>query len=67
MQNRDKIEYYDGDRIVASVESSMVPTVGSRISIRKKTWSVVRVTFALDHADEPMEKGMRANVEIEAC
>lgn len=67
MQNRDRIEYYDGDRIVASVESSMVPTVGSRISIRKETWAVVRVTFALDHADEPMEKVMRANVDIEAC
>ena len=67
MQSRDRIEYYDGDTMVASVESAMVPAVGSRISIRKKTWAVARVTYALDHADEPMEKGMRANVDLEAC
>jgi len=53
--------------MVASVESAMVPAVGSRISIRKKTWAVARVTYALDHADQPMEKGMRANVDLEAC
>lgn len=67
MQNRDWIEYCDGDKLVGSVNSAMVPTVGSRISIRKKTWAVVRVTYALDHADEPSMKGMRANVDIEAC
>lgn len=64
MQNRDKIEYYNGDELVASVESAMVPAVGSRIIIRNKTWAVARVTYTLDHADEMHERGMRANVDV---
>ena len=45
----------------------MVPPVGSMINIRKKTYEVVSVTFALDHADDPMQTGMRANVKLKAC
>jgi hypothetical protein len=44
----------------------MVPAVASRISIRGKTWIVLSVTYALDHLDEFNERGMRANVDIEA-
>jgi hypothetical protein len=63
----DTIEFYDGNRVVASVQSSMVPIVGSFISIRKETWEVRRVTYALDHADRGNSvKGMRANVDLRA-
>ena len=41
------IEFYDGDTMVAYVKSSMVPPVGAKINIRKQTWEVVRVTYAL--------------------
>ena len=67
MQNRDKIEFYDGEKLVASLNSSMVPTVGGKIVIRKKIWTVVRVTYALDYADRLLEEAMRANVDLEAC
>lgn len=63
---QDRIEFYDGDKIVATVESSMIPQIGSKISIRKKTWEVTHVTFALDHADEARERMMRCNVDIKA-
>lgn len=58
------IEFYDGDAPLAVVVSSMVPPVGSSISIRGKTWEVTRVTYALDYADLPLERGMRANVDV---
>ena len=64
MKNRDKIEFYNGRKIIAAVSSSIFPPVDSKISIRGKTWIVTRVTFALDHADEIAERGMRANVDI---
>lgn len=64
MRIDDSIEFYDGDNMVAHVASSMVPPVGAKISIRGKTWTVARVTYALDHADDPQGKGMRANVDL---
>lgn len=42
----------------------MVPIVGSKISIRGQTWTVVGVTYAVDHVDEMHERGMRANVDL---
>jgi hypothetical protein len=67
MKIDDVIEFYDGDTMVASVKSSMVPPVGAKISIRGKTWTVMRVTYALDHADDPQGKGMRANVDLKSA
>ena len=64
MKLDDVIEFYDGDTMVAYVKSSMVPPVGAKINIRKQTWEVVRVTYALDHADDPQGKSMRANVDL---
>lgn len=64
MQNRDRVEFYDGRQLIAAAASSIVPPVDSKISIRGKTWTVTRVTFALDHADEIAERGMRANVDL---
>lgn len=64
MKIDDSIEFYDGDTMVAQVKSAMVPPAGAKISIRGKTWVVLRVTYALDHADDPQGKGMRANVDL---
>lgn len=60
----DVIEFYDGAVLVAYVKSSMVPPVGSKISIKKKVWSVVAVTYAVDYAESLHCKGMRANVDL---
>ena len=64
IQNRDSVEFYDGKHLIAQAWSSMVPPAGAKISIRKEVWKVQRVTFALDHADEMHERGMRANVDV---
>lgn len=63
--NRDKIEFYVGPTAgICSVESSMVPTVGQFISIRGQTYTVKAVTFAVDYADDPIQKSMRCNVDL---
>jgi len=67
MVNNDKIEFYADDNMVCVVASSMVPAVGSKISIRGKTWAVTRITYALDHADERHERSMRANIDVVRC
>ncbi len=64
MKIDDLIEFYKGDTMIAYVRSSMVPPVGAKISVRGETWDVVRVTYALDQADDPLGKGMRANVDL---
>jgi hypothetical protein len=64
IQNRDSVEFYDGAHLLAQAWSSMVPPVGAQISIRREVWTVRRVTYALDHADEMHERGMRANVDL---
>lgn len=65
MEARDTIEFYYGKNLVAAVDSSMTPSVGSFINIRKSTWEVKRVTFALDHADDIALRRMRCSVDIE--
>jgi len=67
MENRDVIEFYDGDTLEYRIASSMVPRVGDYISIRKKTWVVKRVTYAVDYYDNlaPRRSEMRANVDLE--
>jgi len=62
IQNRDSVEFYDGEHLIAQAWSSMVPPVGAKISIRKEVWTVRRVTYALDYADM-QDRGMRANVD----
>ena len=66
IQNRDSVEFYDGQHLLSQTWSSMVPPVGAKISIRGKVWTVQRVTYALDYADKMHERGMRANVDV-AC
>lgn len=62
--NEGRIEFRNGEKLVGHVESAMVPPVGSYISIRKTTYEVVRVTYALDHADDSRQRAMRANVDL---
>lgn len=59
-----KIEFYDGDAAghMCVLDDGAVPRVGDLISIRKVTWRVVRVTWAVDHADVVMGAKLRANV-----
>ena len=64
MKNRDKIEYYDGNNMLASAMSSMVPLVGSKISIRAETYTVTSVTYAIDNSTDNQLCGMRANVDV---
>jgi len=63
----DAVEFYSANGLVAAVKSSIVPTSGSYINIRGKTWEITSVSFALDHADSMRERGMRANVELIAA
>lgn len=51
--------------VIVSVYSTMVPSVGAFISIRKQTWSVVSVTYAVDDADNLAAKQMHAHVNLE--
>ena len=62
--NNDSIEFYSKDaaRIMAIVASSMVPRVGSKISILGKTWEVANVTYAVDYSMS--RPAMRANVDL---
>jgi hypothetical protein len=63
-ESRDSIDYWIGKKLFVSTPSSMVPSVGSKISIRKEIYLVLAVTFAVDYADDRARLGMRANVDI---
>ena len=65
MNRKDMIEFYFEDKCVARLESSVVPFVGSFISIRAKTYKIKAVNFACDYLDQVMtEHQMRCNVEL---
>jgi hypothetical protein len=64
MSSKDRVEYYSTKGMVAWVESSIVPLPGSLINIQGKTWEVESVAYAIDQADNPLHKAMRANVEL---
>ena len=62
--NRDTVEFYYDNKLLCSVKSSMVPRKGDLINIRKKTYEIIRVTYALDNTDNPNERGMRVNIDL---
>jgi len=69
MANRDRIEYYNADcpagrDLIAAIDSSMVPPVGAKISIRKVTWEVMFVSYCLDDAGCSTLSRMRACVNL---
>ena len=63
---RTVIEFYEANtpQMIAIVESAMVPTVGSMISIRGVTWKVASVSYAVDNASSYNDKVMRANIDL---
>ena len=65
MNGKDGIEFYHDKKMIATLLSSMVLPVGCLINIRKKTWRVTKVTFALDYADDMQLRRMTCNVDIE--
>jgi hypothetical protein len=62
--NKDIIEFYYKDKLLAFVDSSFIPPISSFINIRKVTYKIENITFALDHADEIMERRMRCNIDL---
>lgn len=72
MSSRDIVEYYNteaprGRDLVVALESSIVPAVGSQVSIRWLVWTVMAVSYAVDYADDPAQRRSRANVELCPC
>ena len=59
----DSIEFYVDDKLIAHVESSFVMEADSAISIRKVSYRILSVTYALDDADGPFPR-MRCNVDL---
>ena len=64
IHNRDSVEFYDGAHLIAQAWSSMVPPVGAKISIRKKVWTVHKLTYALNQANIQHYRGMLSNVYV---
>lgn len=58
------IEYYVHDKLLARVTASFTMTVGNCISIRKVTYRVTAVSYALDYADEYDREQLRCNVDL---
>lgn len=62
-----KIEFYVGnaDKHIAVLDDGAVPRADEMISIRKRTYRIVHVTWAVDHADDPRSRALRACVVLE--
>lgn len=62
-----KIEFYLGDaeKHLAVLDDSCVPRAGEFINIRQITYQVVKVTWAVDHADDFAHRSLRANITLE--
>lgn len=63
-----KLEFYLGnaDKHLTVLDAESVPRSGEYVNIRKRTFRVVRVTWAVDHADDWSQAKLRANIELEA-
>ena len=64
---KDKIVFYDKTTrvVVATVETSMVPLIGSQIAMVGDVWTVRRISFALIVFDDPTQRSFRCNVDVE--
>jgi len=65
MDNKDTVEYYLYDKLISVVRSSIVPPVGSLISIKKIVYKIKLISYAIDHAENRSERSMRCNIDIE--
>lgn len=62
---QDCIEFYNSEtnKLVAIINSTMVPTIEAFINIQKQTWQVINITYALD-TDDFGARRMRANIDL---
>lgn len=62
-----KIEFYigDADKHIAVLDDGAVPRKGELVGIRRVTYRVRAVTWAVDHADDVMAAKLRANVVLQ--
>jgi hypothetical protein len=62
-----KLEFYVGsaEKHIAVLDDGAVPRSGEIVSIRKRTYMVRRVTWAVDHDADAFYGKLRANVELE--
>ncbi|HSH41628.1 MAG TPA: hypothetical protein VK973_05820 [Arenicellales bacterium] len=64
MNTGTRVEFYSASGLVAAVSNAgALPAVGDLINIRKQTWQVTRVTWAVDHSDYP-DSQLRANIDL---
>lgn len=64
MTSPDRVEYYLGDRLLIALDSSIVPPSNALINIAGTTYSVRRITYAIDYSASVSERRMRANVDL---
>jgi hypothetical protein len=65
--NHSRVEFFHPDKAMPflSLEASFYPFVGALISIRKVTYKVLHVDFAVDYADDYQQQRLRASVIVE--
>ncbi len=63
--SNDTVEFYEGPNILTWAKSSIVPPVGALLSIRGLVYRAIRVTYAVDYADQANHTTLRANVDVE--
>jgi hypothetical protein len=64
MQNKDTIEFLVDGRTIAVVSSSMAPTAGALVCIKKKAYLIGQVSFCVDYADDIFESRLRCSVHL---
>jgi hypothetical protein len=60
----DTVELYVDNRLLVRVKTSIVPSIGSMVNIKKITYRVTSVTFTVDYADGVWTV-MRSNIDLE--
>lgn len=64
MNRSDRIEFYSKGKLLLSLNSSIVPTVGSMVSIAKQTWEVLVVSYTVDYSTSFTDRRMCANIAV---
>lgn len=63
-----RVEFYISGQergLIVALDAEAVPRKGEFVSISGNTWRILRVTWAVDHSDDPRHKQLRAVVEME--
>lgn len=61
--SEDCIEFYSEGSLVVRVESSIIPLIGNFINIKKVTYVIKNIAFAVDYA-ESLSPKMRCNIDL---